>query len=474
MTLPDLNLNHEPQAVRRLMEAAGCHPSATRGFLRQVASLRSGAVSRLAERQIEPVADLPDAGCLPAPVSGQGLGLDRVALIKLNGGLGTSMGLAGPKSLLPVHGGQTFLDITLQQVIAARRRHAAGLPLLLMNSFNTQTATADYLASRPEFGNPDGLPSCFEQGQVPKLLPDSLLPASWPTAPDKAWCPPGHGEIYAVLARSGLLADLLRAGYDLAFVSNADNLGATLDLRILAEIRRGGYPLLMEVTDRTAADRKGGHLARGLDGRLILRELAQCPDEDLDAFQDIGRHRYFNTNNLWLHLPSLADRMEDEADGWPDLPLICNPKHLIPEDPSTPMVLQLETAMGAAIAAFEGTAALRVGRQRFRPVKRCSDLLGLWSDAYVLGADGTLDLVPDRGGREPLVDLDPRHLGTLGQLRVAFPYGAPSLRDCDRFTVHGRVRFGRAVCARGEVDVHGPEDDWLDVPDGLTLEGRWP
>ena len=100
-----------------------------------------------------------------------------------------------------------------------------------------------------------------------------------------------------------MLDTLLANGYEVAFVSNADNLGAELDPLPLGYFVSERLPFLMEVADRTAADRKGGHLARRKsDGRLALRESAQCPDEDTDAFQDVDRHRYFNTNNLWINL----------------------------------------------------------------------------------------------------------------------------------------------------------------------------
>jgi len=68
------------------------------------------------------------------------------------------------------------------------------------------------------------------------------------------------------------------------------------------------------VTRRTAADRKGGHLARRTaDGRLLLREVAQCPDADLESFQDISRHKYFNTNSLWLRLDALKAQLAADA-----------------------------------------------------------------------------------------------------------------------------------------------------------------
>lgn len=460
-------------ALARDMQAAACEPSAIAAFLRDVAKVHGGENGLLSESRITPVTGLPDIDRMPRRDPSPEDGLDRVVLIKLNGGLGTSMGLDGPKSLLPVHDGQTFLDIIARQLLAARERHGIRLPLLLMNSFSTEAATAAYLARRPDLGNPEGLPLSFCQGRVPKLLADSLLPATWPQDPAKAWCPPGHGELFAVLLRSGLLADLLAKGFDIAFVSNADNLGATFDPTILAALRGGGWPFLMEVTDRTEADRKGGHLARGDDGRLLLRELAQCPEEDLASFQDLALHRYFNTNNLWLHLPSLAALAADQGQA-PELPVICNRKHLVPDDPSSPWVLQLESAMGAAISSFAGAAALRVGRARFRPVKRCSDLLGLWSDAYALTPDGAVALVAERRGREPRVDLDPVHYSFLGQLRAAFPHGAPSLSGCESLSIHGPARFGRGVRCLGRVEVTATADRVLDVPDGTLLQGTWP
>src|SRR3712207_3283810 len=120
---------------------------------------------------------------------------------------------------------------------------------------------------------------------------------------------------------SGKLEDLLGRGIRWAFVSNIDNLGATLDPRILAWIAREQPPFLMEACDRTGADRKGGHLARRADGRLVLRASAQTADEDTEAFQDVSRHRYFNTNNLWVDLRALQATL-DERGGVLGLPMM--------------------------------------------------------------------------------------------------------------------------------------------------------
>ena len=161
----------------------------------------------------------------------------------------------------------------------------------------------------------------------------------------------------------------------------------------------------MEVTARTAADRKGGHLARrNADQRLLLRESAQCPEEDLAAFQNIERHRYFNTNNLWIRLDALRAEL-DRGDGLLPLPLIRNEKTIDPRDKSTPKVFQLETAMGAAIECFDGARAIEVQRNRFSPVKTTADLLAVRSDAYELDAEFRLVLRPERNGAPPVVKL---------------------------------------------------------------------
>src|SRR5207247_1159321 len=165
----------------------------------------------------------------------------------------------------------------------------------------------------------------------------------------------------------------------------------------LAWLAQSGAPFLMEVADRTASDRKGGHLARrGSDGGLVLREIAQTPDEDVDAFQDVERHRYFNTNTLWIDLHALRDVLGDE--GVIDLPMIVNRKTVDPSDKSSTPVIQLETAMGAAIGVFEDAAAMRVPRSRFVPVKTTNDLLSLRSDAYVVGDGHAVFLAPERNG----------------------------------------------------------------------------
>jgi UTP--glucose-1-phosphate uridylyltransferase len=429
----------------------------------------------LPESEIEPVEDVQALDDLPegdAP-------LDEVVVLKLNGGLGTSMGMTRAKSLIEAKDGLSFLDVIARQVLELRERTGARLPLVLMNSFYTRKDSLEALGRHPELES--DVPPDFVQNKEPKVLVDGLGPAEWPADPSLEWCPPGHGDIYTALLTSGMLERLRSAGYRYAFMSNSDNLGAVLEPRILGWVAREGIPFAMEVTARTEADRKGGHIARRPErsggeraardrGGYLLRETAQTPKEDLEALQDIGRHRYVNTNNLWVDLEALA-RVLDERDGVLGLPLIVNRKTLDPGDSSTPPVYQLETAMGAAIGVFEGAQPIDVPRTRFSPVKTTEDLLALRSDAYALADDARVELDPRRDGTPPVVDLDDRYFKLLRDFDQRFPAGAPSLVECERIAVDGDVRFGRGVIARGRVRVAQDGSGPLEIPDGAVLEG---
>ncbi len=444
------------------MQAAGLPHIFIQTFAGYYEQLAAGETGLIPESVIEPVTDLPDADQLPPDLTavGQRL-LAQTAVIKLNGGLGTSMGLRQAKSLLPVKNGLSFLDIIARQVMQA------GVPLLLMNSFATDADSLAALAAYPELKR--GLPLRFLQHKEPKVTQADLTPAKWPANPALEWCPPGHGDIYTALVTSGALDALLDAGIRYAFASNADNLGAVIDERILGYFAESNFPFMMEVADRTEMDKKGGHLARSAaNGRFLLRESAQCPDEDAAAYQDIGRHRFFNTNNLWLNLPALRETLA-ARDYRLGLPLIRNSKRVDPRDPTSTPVYQLETAMGSAVAVFAGAAALRVPRSRFAPVKKTDGLLAVRSDAYVMTDDFHVELAPEREGRPLLVALDGRFTKFVQDMEARFPYGPPSLAACDRLTIRGDVRFGRNVVCREEVTLVNEEDEPLVIPDGAVL-----
>jgi UTP--glucose-1-phosphate uridylyltransferase len=456
------------QASVDKMRSEGVGDAAVQAFADAYERLREGESGVLAEAEIEPVPDVPAADDLPEVEPEAGGALDHAVVIKLNGGLGTSMGMTGPKSLVEVKNGLSFLDIIVRQVLGLRERTGARVPLVLMNSFSTREASLAALG-RHEDVEAD-VPLDFVQNKVPKLRADDLDPVEWPDDPDLEWAPPGHGDLYTALVTSGLLDELLERDYRYAFVSNADNLGAVLEPRILAWIASERIPFVMEVADRTEADRKGGHIARRREGGgLVLREIAQTPDEDVDAFQDTERHRFFNTNTLWVDLEALRSLL-DRRDGVLGLPMIVNRKTVDPSDGSSPDVIQLETAMGAAIDVFDGARALRVPRRRFAPVKTTSDLLALRSDAYVLTEDAHVEPAEARES-PPLIDLDDAHFKLLPDFEARFPAGAPSLVACDRLTVSGDVEFGAGVVVRGAVTVEHDGDGRLRIEDGTVLEG---
>lgn len=439
-------MNFKP--FRTKMEDAGLGDAAIRSFELNFVKLASGESTEISESSIRPAGELPSLATLPeADSSGAGGLLEKTVFIKLNGGLGTGMGLEKAKSLLEVKDGFTFLDFIARQILYLRDLGAAPR-LLLMNSFSTSADTRAALRRYPSLGDPDALE--FVQNRVPKIAADSLLPAEG-ADPELGWCPPGHGDLYVALAESGQLDALLGEGIEFAFVSNADNLGATLDSRLLAHFASSGRPFMMEVTRRTLSDRKGGHLCvDARTGGLLLRESAQCPEADLDAFQDIGKHQFFNTNNLWIHLPALRAAL-DEQGGILPLPVIKNEKTLDPRDPASPKVVQLETAMGAAIGCFENAGAVEVPRSRFAPVKTTADLLSLRSDAYELTEAFTIQLAEERDGTPPTITLDGDHYKLVDGLEALVKGGVPSLIGCRSLDIAGSWRFEGTAIIRGDV-----------------------
>ena len=450
------------------MRRAGVAQVAIETFSHYYRQLEAGESGLLPESELEPLESLPSMEELPAGPQAARDAQARAVVIKLNGGLGTSMGMTQAKSLLAVKDGLTFLDIIVRQVLELRRRHGASLPLVLMNSFYTREESLAALARYPELAC--DVPPDFLQNKEPKVRVDDLAPVSWPADPELEWCPPGHGDLYTALVTSGMLDALLGAGYRYAFVSNSDNLGAVLEPRILGWFAAKRVPLLMEAAERTPADRKGGHLARRADGQLVLRELAQTPDDDQAAFQDVARHLYFNTNTLWLDLEALTGVLRERGNVL-GLPMIRNRKTVDPSDPSSPEVYQLETAMGAAVSVFEGARAVRVPRERFAPVKTTNELLGLRSDCYVLTDDCRVVVSPQRSAGPLFVDLDPAHYKLLDDFEAHFPAGPPSLVGCERLVVRGDVVFGAGVVARGSVELDRAADGRVTIEDGAVLEG---
>ncbi|MFA5505481.1 MAG: UTP--glucose-1-phosphate uridylyltransferase [Vulcanimicrobiota bacterium] len=418
------------EAIRKKMKNSGCSAVQIDRFCSRVSKVLSGERADIAESDIRPVERLTALEEVDPDVDL----LRQVAIVKLNGGLGTSMGLTAPKGLLQVKRGHDFYSILHHQVESFAREHGFRPPLIFLNSFSTEEETR---ARLKELNFEQSVPWGFLQSQVPKIRPDGSLPID---DEEWCWCPPGHGDIYASLLDSGLRETLLQGGYRYLFVSNIDNLGAVLDSRAIAYMVREKLAFLMEVTRRGENDRKGGHLAHSNDGGLLLREVAQCPDHELTHFQDISKHRYFNTNNLWLDLQAV-----DES--WTELPLIVNRKPLRPHQPESEEVLQLEQAMGAAISVVGNSSAIEVGRDRFAPVKTSNELFLLRSDLFELGEDFHLRQTVDD---LPRVDLDPKHYKLINDFENLVK-GVPSLKDCRSLKVEGAVTITADMRLVGDV-----------------------
>ncbi|MGP5593966.1 UTP--glucose-1-phosphate uridylyltransferase [Brachybacterium alimentarium] len=449
-------------AAQQKMADDGVAQTAIDVFSHYYGQLEDGVTGSLPEDTIEPYLDPPKLEDVSIDPGHAKQVFDQLAIINLNGGLGTSMGLDQAKSLLSVREGKSFLDIIVEQVLAARRGTGSRLPLIFMNSFRTREDTLEVLSKYEDLPVGD-LPLDFLQNKEPKLRQDDLTPVTWDEDPALEWCPPGHGDIYTALQTSGLLRQLLDAGFKYASVSNSDNLGTVPNPVIASWFASTGAPYAAELCRRTPADRKGGHLAvRKSDGRLILRDTAQTPAEEMDYFTDEHRHPFFHTNNLWFDLEQI-DAVLKEREGIMGLPLIRNEKTVDPADKASTPVYQIESAMGAAIEVFDGATAIVVGRDRFLPVKATSDLLLVRSDAYTLDGRGALVQQVDT---LPAVSLAPNSYKLIQDFEPRFSHGVPSLREAATLDVQGDWTFGADVTVVGDA-VLGEEGG--EVPEGARV-----
>lgn len=447
------------------MARAGVHEIAIDVFARFYDLLERDVDAIIHEDDVSPLVDVMELGDVFAEHAGEDIdptALSKTAIIKLNGGLGTSMGMQKAKSLLPVRDGLTFLDIIARQVLEARERYGVNLPLVFMNSFRTEADTLAALESYPEL-KVEGIELSMLQNQEPKIVADTLEPLEFPADPELEWCPPGHGDLYTVLQTSGMLDALEAAGIEILNISNADNLGAYPSASIASWFEASDAPFVAEVVRRTPADRKGGHIVVR-DGQLTLRETAQIDAEDEAQASDISKHKFFNANNLWIKVSALREVLA-EHNGVMPLPLIRNEKTADPSDPTTEKVVQLESAMGAAIELFPGAAALRIDRSRFLPVKTTNDLLLVRSDVYDLTDRFRLEALAE----EPLITLDPAHFGLIDDFEGRFPAGAPSLVHAKSLTVTGPWTFGADVSVRGDAALDGQDGQERTVADGTVV-----
>ncbi|KAB2068617.1 hypothetical protein ES319_A08G043700v1 [Gossypium barbadense] len=385
--------------------------------------------------------------------------LDKLVVLKLNGGLGTTMGCTGPKSVIEVRNGFTFLDLIVQQIENLNKKYGCNVPLVLMNSFNTHD---DTLKIVEKYANSNIQIHTFNQSQYPRLVAEDFTPFPCKGQPGKdGWYPPGHGDVFPALMNSGKLATFLSQDKEYAFVANSDNLGAIVDLKILNHLVKNKNEYCMEVTPKTLADVKGGTLI-SYEGKVQLLEIAQVPDAHVNEFKSIEKFKIFNTNNLWLNLNAVKRLVEADA---LKMEIIPNPKEV-----EGTKVLQLETAAGAAIRFFDHAIGINVPRSRFLPVKATSDLLLVQSDLYTL-VDGFVSRNSARANPEnPSIELGPEFKKVsnfLSRFKTI-----PSIINLDSLTVTGDVWFGAGMVLKGKVKIAAKPGEKLEIPDGIVIENK--
>jgi len=453
--------------IRRKMESRGISASITEMFLRLCDQTNQESayvpledvVAPNASLILEPPADTENLEKLEK--RGRDL-LRYVAILKLNGGRSTTMGGRIPKGVLKAKDGLCYLEIAVKQVQALNEKWRTNVPLVLMNSFFTHDRSMDLVA------NSDIPIMAFIQNEVPRLQEETLFPLE--TGTEEDWAPPGHGDVFASLHRQGLLENLIKQGFRWIFISNLDNLAASAEPWILGVIERNDIDFLLEVTRRTPVDRKGGTLVVR-NGKLDLLEIAQVSPAQRNEFMDIERFSVFNTNNIWVDLNALSDLIRKEA---LELPLIQNHKMIMDTK-----VIQLETAMGAAIGLFPRAKGLRVDRSRFFPTKKVSDLFVLQSDACVLDSMNCLRKNPLRPASLPYmprVFFDPEFLDSPESFGKRFEDShSVSLICANELAVTGSVFFEKNVRIEGTVKINVPPGETYRVRSGATLaDGTYP
>lgn len=444
----DMQKESSDQLIRDTMQKAGLSQAFIDDFISKVDAVRQGETGIVRWEEVGDLDPKTDEISLEEIHSSYPLDpslLSKLVVIKLNGGLGTSMGLNQAKSLIPIKDSYSFLAVMAKQIESLRSRYGIEVPLLFMDSYNTQEDSQKELQKN---GFKQSLRSSFLQHKVPRLETKTFAPLK-SNQEKENWCPPGHGDIYFTMMEEGILDELLNKGFEIAFLSNGDNLGATVDPHIVSFLLKENIHFAMEMTPKTLADKKGGAIYRKIvGGKMVqyeLLETAQVPKEHEHEFSGLGKFRTFSTNNLWINLRALKERFQE---GNFSLSLIVNPKQVDGKD-----VIQLETAMGSAVGNFSKFKGIIIPRDRFAPVKKTEDYLIRRSDAYVLNEDFSLTMAKERkekGLGEVLVLLDEKHYKKIQQFDALFLV-LPSLLYCEELVVEGEILFDVPVSIRGKV-----------------------
>jgi UTP--glucose-1-phosphate uridylyltransferase len=270
----------------------------------------------------------------------------KIAAVVLAGGMATRFG-GVVKAAVEVARGKTFLDLKLADIRASAARAHGRVPTHLMTSFATD---ADVSRMARAATSSEAPVETFAQFVSLRLEPNGAL--FHDSKGNVSPYAPGHGDLSFALRKSGTLSKLRAAGVEHIYVSNVDNLAATLDPAIIGAHLQGGKPITVEVADKAKGD-KGGAPAR-VDGVLQLVEGFRFPP----AFDQDGIP-VFNTNTLIIDLAAI-DR--DFELSW----------FTVTKEVDGKKAVQFERLVGE-LTAFLPTQMLGVAREgadgRFMPVK---------------------------------------------------------------------------------------------------------
>mmetsp|Transcript_5211 Transcript_5211/g.9386 ORF Transcript_5211/g.9386 Transcript_5211/m.9386 type:complete len:574 (-) Transcript_5211:420-2141(-) len=395
--------------------------------------------------------------------------LNKLAILRLNGGLGTSMGCKGPKSGIEVRNSQSFLDMAVHQVEYLNTKHGVDVPLVLMNSIHTDEETKRILS---RYENRHVFIRHFRQSCFPRVNRSSLEPLAtegYTPETEQFWYPPGHGDVFGSLARSGMLQQLISMGKEYIFISNIDNLGATVDLNILYHLMENDYEFCMEVTKRESQDLFGGTLVQ-YEGKPLLLEAAGVNKQLGDILRRDKRFDKFNTNNLWVNLRNLQSLFAVKKSL--DIPVMLREKTTVDARGVETGTIAFKSAAGAAISLFKNVVVISVSRARFLPVKTTDDLFAVQSDLFTI-QHGALRLSNKRTISPPVptVKLGP-NFRSIEEYSKRLPFGVPDLVELEHLTVSGDVHFRNHVQLKGTVIIVAEKGQHIDICSGSVIRDK--
>jgi len=389
--------------------------------------------------------------------------LDKLVVVQLNGGLGYFIGCKGPKcgiQILKKSGGITILDCKVMQIIKLNKEYGCNIPLVLMNSPRTDSETEVLIQ---KYNKLEIDIHTFVQNVHPFMYKDTLSPLPKSQSSLEGWYPPGSGEVFSAMYRQGLLEKFKNEGKELLFISNMENLGSSVDLKLLHYIANPKVNLdfLLETTNRISTDQAGGFAIKYKDRHVHILEISQIPSQVMSKFS-LSNFKYWNTNNIWTRIGVVIDMMKQQQI---DLDFIVKYKVINGKN-----IAQLETPVAMSIQSFPKAASILVPRSRYRPVKSTSDLLQVQSELFEL-QHGLLVASTKRSySSDPLVKLGDE-FKSMAEYERRFKT-IPNILELDHLTVSGDVYFGANVTLKGTVIIVANSGSRIDIPDGVVLDNK--